>query len=180
MVNKKTFIWIVVGMIMLMLTMFVIGYHSGKKQTEKRFSIDTTTVVTSDYKAPKPVKEVGIGEVSIPLLIYTDNGKQKVVYIPNENKTDTIYKGGDSIHINVPITQKTYSDSNYVAYVSGFMPSLDSIQIKSKIITITKKKTVTKYHRLNMGLTGGLGYGITTRKPDIFVGIGVTLNLFRK
>lgn len=178
--KKKTFICIIFGIALLMLTMFLIGYNNGKKQAEKNIVRDTATFVASDYKSPTPTKEFGIGEISIPLVVYTDDGKQKVKYMPTESETDTIYKNSDSLHVNIPITQKTYSDSNYVAYVSGFMPQLDSIQVKSKIITITQKETVTKYHRLNFGLAGGLGYGITTKKPDIFIGVGVTLNLFKK
>lgn len=178
--KKKTFIGIIFGIALLMLIAFLTGYNRGKVHAEKNISRDTTTIVTSDYKAPKAEKEVGIGEISIPLVVYTDDGKQKVVYMTTKSEADTIYKNSDSLHVNIPITQKTYSDSNYVAYVSGFMPKLDSIQVKSKIITITQKETMGKYHRLNFGLTGGLGYGITTRKPDIFVGVGVTINLFKK
>ncbi len=184
MVNKKTFICIVVGMILLMLTMFIIGYHSGKKQTEKRFSIDTTTVVSSDYKAPKPVKEVGIGEVSVPLAIFPTSGKwsDSSKHLPDTAILCTYSHdigAKDSLRVHIPLTQKEYRDSNYVAYVSGFMPKLDSIQIRSKVITRTITNTKTKFRTWNIGLTGGYGYGFTSHKFEPFLGVGVTLNLFR-
>lgn len=48
------------------------------------------------------------------------------LYIPIENKC-TIYTNNDKPSITLPITQKYYSSENYKAWVSGYMPKLDSI-----------------------------------------------------
>lgn len=75
--------------------------------------------------------------------------------------------------------QKTYGDSNYVAYVSGHDPRLDSINIfcKDTIRTITitneveKKQSWASKH-LGWGITLGGGYGLVNQKFDLFVGVG--------
>lgn len=75
--------------------------------------------------------------------------------------------------------QKTYGDSNYVAYVSGYSPRLDSINIfckdTTRTITITneveKKQSWVSKH-LGWGITLGGGYGLVNQKFDLFVGVG--------
>lgn len=95
----------------------------------------------------------------------------------------------------VPITQKVYRDSDYTAWVSGYQARLDSIKVKSKVTMVDKKETVAMVEKtvamvkkkdkakkgswLNAGLTLGAGYGVLTKKPDVFVGVGVTWNIFR-
>lgn len=87
---------------------------------------------------------------------------------------DTITK--DTI---LTLEQKTYGDSNYVAYVSGYSPRLDSINIfckdTTRTITITneveKKQSWASKH-LGWGITLGGGYGLVNQRFDIFVGVG--------
>lgn len=75
--------------------------------------------------------------------------------------------------------QKTYGDSNYVAYVSGYSPRLDSLNIfckdTTRTITITneveKKQSWASKH-LGWGITLGGGYGLVNQKFDLFVGVG--------
>ena len=92
-------------------------------------------------------------------------------YLPG----DTIH---DSIRVPVPIMQKRYDDSLYTAWVSGFEPSLDSIRLHQREIhTTTTKYVQTPAKRLAIGPSIGLGYGIVTQKPDIWVGVTATWNL---
>lgn len=87
---------------------------------------------------------------------------------------DTIKK--DTI---LTLEQKTYGDSNYVAYVSGYSPRLDSINIfckdTTRTITITneveKKQSWASKH-LGWGITLGGGYGLVNQRFDLFVGVG--------
>lgn len=87
---------------------------------------------------------------------------------------DTIQK--DTI---LTLEQKTYGDSNYVAYVSGYSPRLDSINIfckdTTRTITITneveKKQSWASKH-LGWGITLGGGYGLLNQRFDLFVGVG--------
>ena len=81
---------------------------------------------------------------------------------------------GDSVAVEIPITQKKYETDQYRAYVSGFEPSLDSIFVYQK--TVTESVVVTqqaKQQRFGVGVVGGFGYGVTSRKPDVFVGLGM-------
>ena len=85
----------------------------------------------------------------------------------------------DTVWAVVPRTQKRYEDSTYTAWVSGYEPRLDSIEVYQKTVTITKRvEGRVKNRRFSMGLTGGFGYGVFTRKPDVWVGVGCTWRIF--
>ena len=89
----------------------------------------------------------------------------------------------DTICVPIPITQREYSDSLYTAWVSGYNPSLDSIEVYSRVLkeTIYNETTITrkeKSRRWNVGIVGGYGYGFQYRGFEPFIGVGVTYNLF--
>lgn len=89
--------------------------------------------------------------------------------------------GGDSIDVPIPIYQKRYDDSLYTAWVSGYEPNLDSINLHLPTITKTVTKTIVKPSPLiTFGIQAGAGYGFINHRPDIFVGVGAQLNLWRK
>ena len=108
----------------------------------------------------------------------------RVVYVriptakPSDAVRDTIH---DSIEVPVPIVQKRYEDSLYTAWVSGFEPTLDSIRLHLSEVQTTITKTIVKKSSLvTVGIQAGGGYGIFNKKPDVYVGLGVQLNLWRK
>ena len=84
----------------------------------------------------------------------------------------------DTVWATVPRTQKRYEDSTYTAWVSGYEPRLDSIEVYRRTVTIVKSETVSKRNGFNVGLTGGIGYGVFTRKPDLWLGVGCTVRLW--
>ena len=85
----------------------------------------------------------------------------------------------DTVWATVPRTQKRYEDSTYTAWVSGYEPRLDSIEVYRKTVVVTKSvEGRGKSKRFNVGLTGGFGYGVFTRKPDVWVGVGCTWRIF--
>jgi hypothetical protein len=119
---------------------------------------------------------------SVPKLVY----KNVVRYVKETpiSLHDTVYMSKneenvyltDSGEVIVPISRKVYTDdSTYRAVVSGYKATLDQIDVYRKQTVITN--TVTHRRRWNVGPTGGLGYGLTTGRPDIFIGIGVTYNI---
>lgn len=69
--------------------------------------------------------------------------------------------------------QKRYEGEGYRAYVSGYMPCLDSIFVYQKRETVTIKKPPNHWH---IGLTGG--YGFTPRGAQPYIAIGITYSLF--
>ena len=81
---------------------------------------------------------------------------------------DTICRT-DSAIVEVPISQKTYTDSTYKAVISGFHVSLDSIFIKSK--TITKTITETKYKPTKWGLGVSAGYDPINNNWGVMLGV---------
>lgn len=100
------------------------------------------------------------------------------------NDTNTPDMKDDSLELAV--VQRKYSDdSTYTAYVSGVaidsFPRLDSISVKERTITIEhiveRVRTTTKQKRLTWGVQTGVGVGVMTRQPDIYIGIGLQWNI---
>lgn len=113
--------------------------------------------------------------------VATDSVKKETVYIrvPVEiTRRDTVH---DSIEVPVPIIQKRYEDSLYTAWVSGFRPRLDSISLHLPEITTTITQTIREPSpRITFGIQMGAGLGVINRQPDVYVGLGVQYNIFRK
>lgn len=82
--------------------------------------------------------------------------------------------------LSVPVVQRTYTDdSTYTAYVSGLQydiyPLLDSITVQQRTIyhDIERTITVEQKRRLRLGIQAGAGIGVFSRKPDVYIGIGL-------
>lgn len=93
----------------------------------------------------------------------------------------------DTAWITVPRTQKRYEDSTYTAWVSGYEARLDSIHVYRRTVTrtVVVPETVLKggarnwlHERFGAGIVGGAGYGLTTKRPDVFVGVGGWIRIF--
>ena len=91
---------------------------------------------------------------------------------------DTVH---DSIEVPVPIVQKRYEDSLYTAWVSGYEPALDSIDLRLPTITETVTKTIVKEApRLSVGVQAGAGVGVFNRQPDLWLGVGAQWRFWPK
>lgn len=79
----------------------------------------------------------------------------------------------DSAKVSVPITQAVYRrDSLYTAWVSGYRPRLDSIKVyPRREVTVIKQPP----GRLHLGVT--VGYGMTPRGPQPYLGVGLTYGI---
>lgn len=162
---------------------FVAGCWVGSRQSRDVRDLATGT---TKVRLPQAAKTEPVGIVTVPVKVVTKEPDDVeipegtiLVYEPflrdspdSTDSFDSLYS--DTLRAVVPIEQKEYRDSNYRAYVSGFHASLDSIEVYNKTYT----KTVTKYHRFNVGLTGGYGYGFVSKRLEPFIGVGVTINLF--
>ena len=108
------------------------------------------------------VKEV-VKIVTDTVTVYrTDTIREPVTEFVYEEVKDTIFiekVGQDGLKL--PITQKYYSSKNYKAWVSGYRPSLDSIEVFRNTIT----NTITNVEKKEVYLN-------TT---DIFLDAGVTM-----
>ncbi|WP_373720156.1 DUF6808 domain-containing protein [Bacteroides heparinolyticus] len=86
---------------------------------------------------------------------------------------------GDTIHVGDTVVQReqvVYQDSLYKAWVSGYHPRLDRLEIYPRSITHIITNDIyhpTKKRRFGIGLQAGYGY-----PTGAYVGIGVSYNLF--
>ena len=158
---KKAF-WILVAVLMVSIALNVWQW---KNQPEAETMVKRDTIW----------KDSIIREPVAAETIRTD----RVVYIKVPvPQSDTVH---DSIEVPIPIVQKRYEDSLYTAWVSGYEPALDSIDLRlptiKETITITKTKPAPL---VNFGVQIGGGYGVIHRQPDFYIGVGAQLNLWRK
>lgn len=87
----------------------------------------------------------------------------------------------DTIHIGDTVVmreQAYYEDSLYRAWVSGYRPKLDSIEVYPKTIYQTVTNDIyhavkPKMKRWGLGLQAGYGY-----PGGMYVGAGISYNLF--
>lgn len=84
---------------------------------------------------------------------------------------------GDTVWVQLPREQKVYADSSFRAVVSGYQPSLDSIDVYNREVFINRDRTVyVQPGRWSVGLQGGVGVAKGGLTP--YVGVGVSYNLF--
>ena len=104
------------------------------------------------------------------------------VLVPS--KTDTIYQEKIQKDTTLQVTRKTYDiDNDSVGahvVVSGINPMVDTLSIWSKKTSYTVNRTITKTipikdtKKFKIYPTIGVGYGVFSRKPDMYIGIGMT------
>ena len=104
------------------------------------------------------------------------------VLVPS--KTDTIYQEKIQKDTTLQVTRKTYDiDNDSVGahvVISGVNHKVDTLSIWAKKRTYTIDKTITKTipmkdtKKLKIYPTIGVGYGVFSRRPDMFIGIGMT------
>jgi len=97
--------------------------------------------------------------------------------------SDTIIR--DTIAITVPIdnytTEFTKDSVSGVIYHSGYKSNIDSLRLNLLYPIVYNNTTTTVYKskRWAIGPTAGIGYSITNKSFDAFVGFGVTYNLIK-
>ena len=155
---------VVIGIIIYSVLLFNWGFNVGQNKAPKSIKTDTVTVTKTTYDT-----------VKIDNPVPVDNFKIKTVrdtFI--DYKVDTFNK---VVEVEIPIEQKVYKqDSLYTAYVSGYKPQLDSINIYRRTITntITVNNKIVKKKHIGLGINGGIGYGMISKKIEPFVGVGVS------
>lgn len=97
---------------------------------------------------------------------------------------------GNNNALTLPIERLEYNDEvitedscrvRYRASVTGYNPSLDTISFDLTYPKITETNTVTvterviqKAPRVSVGVQTGFGYGVFNKKPDLYVGFGLS------
>ena len=104
------------------------------------------------------------------------------VLVPS--KVDTIYQEKIKNDTTLQVTRNIYDiDNDSVGahvVISGVNPRIDTMSIWAKKMTYTIDRTITKTipikdsKRFKIYPTIGVGYGVFSRKPDMYIGIGIT------
>lgn len=159
--------WVVIGLIALSLVTNVVLLSRQQPEPTVVIEHDTVWRDTTIYQ-PVAAETIQTGRV-----VYI-----KVAVPQPHTQRDTVR---DSIEVPVPIVQKRYDDSLYTAWVSGFEPALDSINIHQREVVTTVTKTIVKPSpMITFGIQAGAGFGVINKRPDIFIGVGGQVNLWRK
>lgn len=109
--------------------------------------------------------------------------KEKPVYKTiTKVEKDTVFVS-DTVYVVLDRETKIYEDSTYQCQISGIKVDLDWIKVYPKTTYITSEKVVKmedKRPLLEFKPSVGLGWGITTNKPDVWVGGSLVVNINRK
>lgn len=162
----KNILYIIIFLLLISIIFNIIYYNKynnilyNKNNIDSIVRVDTFIDVDTVYY-PKPY----LVKVKVVDTMYIDK--------------DSIQQEGDSILL--PREEKTYTDdSTYNVRISGFQPILEDITVYPRTMYITKEKVreIEKKDRFNIGIQVGSGYGIFTKQPDVYVGIGIQYNLW--
>lgn len=147
----------IIKYIVLFILLFIILYQHNNPRIKETIKVDTITITDT-------------------ITIY--NPDKDTVYLTKYVK-DTLYLSDSTkAEVNIPISTTIYKDSTYEAQISGFKAELDYIKVFPKETTIYKEKTLeikNKPH-FQWGIQGGVGYGMINKKPDVYIGIGLSYN----
>ena len=159
------------GLVMALLIAMMIGFGVGMFVGHSSVDIEErcdTIVRTDTVHVEKPVAKDSV-------IVRTEKVYLKVPAEPTQTEenyaqisTDSIR---DSVMVEVPIEQKVYEDSTYKAWVSGFKPSLDSINVyqRTEVVTVTKFQKPKKW---SLGIGAGASLGTDGKiRPSITVGV---------
>ena len=164
---KKLSIFLIgVAALLLLVSAFWLGRQtsSGSSPDTQIIEVRDTVIDTIPYRHPIPVDSTVIRYATVKLPV-----------------KDTIYVKGaetvniDSVAVEIPITLKTYQDSTYQAWISGYNANLDSIYVFPRIINVTNRiRDAPK--RWGLGVQVGVGYNLNN-KIQPHIGIGVSYNI---
>lgn len=136
----------------------MIGHGDGERPPEAKIEMRTDTVTV---EKPRPY-EVRVAD-TIRVAV-----------------TDTV-RLHDTLFVSLPRERKVYRDSSYRAVVSGYMPSLDSMTVYQRTVTVTKINFVASRKRWTVGIGPSVGLGWVSpvgKEGGIgtYVGVGATLS----
>ena len=148
-----------------------------------------TAILLSPWLAKDRFKNVR--HTTIDTVIERDTvTKVDTFNVPHEilvpSRTDTIYQEKIPRDTTLQVTRKTYDiDNDSVGahvVISGVNPKIDTMSIWAKKTSYTIDRTITKTipikdsKRFKIYPTIGVGYGVFSKRPDMYIGIGLTYN----
>lgn len=149
---------ILIGVVCL-LAGFLLGRNHQLNKQRPRVIVQTDTIVKLDTITRER-----------PVFRYS--------YIHDTVRTYFTTVRRDTVLVDVPIETRVYAeDSLYRAVVSGWRPSLDSMTVYPKTVTITiKEREITPAPRWSVGVTAGPSV-LATPSGKVHGGLGITAGL---
>lgn len=161
---KKTTILLTLAICFLASVLLNVLLWNRHPKVETKIVTHTDTIYKDTVIHEPPIVETKITE--------------RVVYVNVPVPTDSTK---DTISVALPIEQKRYEDSLYIAWVSGYNPNLDSIALRLPTIhteTTITQPVIKKAPRLSAGVQVGAGVGVIYHKPDIYAGVGLQYRIW--
>lgn len=166
--------WYLIGLLTFILLMFLAfetGRWTADKAKDGTEDVRDTVIRVDTLKVPTEVLQTQIVTQEVIKYKYVP-----VVVTDTFVERDTVIQVHENIAV-IPISRKEYTDSQtYRAVVTGYDPKLEEIEVyrENTEITIRKKEK----QRWGVGVQAGAGVGLTTRKPDLYIGLGASYNLW--
>lgn len=129
-------------------------------------------------EVPEPKKVEVIRYDTVRLEINGDSVAVDTLTADTTRKASDAPRAGQNGEVLIPVSRKVYQTSDYRAVVSGWRPSLDSIQLYRQTTTVTQ--TVTKIKNPRWSLSAGVGLGYAVQKVVPYAGVTFGLVLWSK
>ena len=182
--NLRPYVGIAIG-IVLTIVFFSLGVMWQCSRTPEPIEkTETVTTVKVDTVTCWKTKTVTVNK---PVPVYstiTKTVRDTFPLVQTIHSRDTVYAS-----VEVPLSTSKYSDEqvlsdstkvSYVANVTGYRASLDSLQFRVtypertiNTSTTTVTTSVKKKH-WGIGPALGVGYGLTSKRFDAYVGLSIT------
>jgi hypothetical protein len=186
---KKYTLYTLFLFLLLSIGLNVYFYKRNQKLKEENNRQQNQTEIVSVEIKTDTIRDT-IPQYIVEKVLYTKHDtlnhieiKYDTIYNIDNSDEYTLIEGYDTIPVSVeiPITQKTYTDdSTYVAYVSGYKPSLDSINVYERTVYIDRTIVQNaKQKKWSIGPMVSYGYSFKNKELDYMVGIGISYNLIK-
>lgn len=151
--------------IILLVVLNIIGWWLFYKERTK--PVETITKIE---------RRVDTIKLRDPVPVYTTLKSYQFFDFPVES---VIYVDSSSnVQVEIPIEQKTYRDSNYMAIVSGFNPKLDYIETYNNTTTVTTTNVVKQRPLVSLGVGASVIWNPITKQFDWGISAGVYVPLW--
>lgn len=157
---KRSDILLIAGVALVAFVSFFVGKRVAMSHFPNITERVDTLVLWDTLTVDKPVPRDSI--------IY----KTVTEYLPVHDTTFLV----DSVLVDVPIERKTYQeDSVYYAVVSGFRPSLDTLEVYRKTVIIEKTRNIVSYKPYKWAVSPFISQEVGTAHYMAKVGVAADL-----
>lgn len=174
--DKVTKILMALLAVELALVLLLDGGEGRRTRHEEQVTMDTIRVVVRDtVRVIQPVARDSVVVRYVTERLRVESGERRVESGELRGESG---ERRDSVVVEIPITQKVYEGEDWRAWVSGYRPMLDSLQVfrQRQTVTIVEREPMKRW---SIGVVAGYGAvlrGNVSFEP--FVGIGVSYKLW--